>query len=708
MEYDANAYFEGLTFTRMVSGQFNNPLTISSNLSHGDTGHYSIRHCRFTRNTGNTIATMYGPQMRFLNNLVADNTLSGAGAAAVLIGHAHDADSGAAINNNTIANNSGGAGLNVESSDTSVSARQTEIADNIIWGNGSPNVRLSDFDSASNSLLMHYNLYGSVAGYNPPSSNLTSNPQFINAGAGNYGLAPSSPGINSGAAYQYYGFKDFDLAGNNRIVGSAIDRGALESSIDDRTSFVVTNTGDNGNNGAPLTGSLRAAIRAANLATQPFKISFAIPGACPRIIQMSTAMLDVTGDVTIDARTQNGWSANTDYGRFDASLCLVANGSGTTPYALHVPSGATDARLTVHGMMFAGFSDAAIRLEGGANHRISGNQFGAVPFTSANGSAIRVTGASGGAYIGGFDDPPAVNLIAGSSSAGIYLDNASGGSTLGNNVIGFQVDGTSRGDNNIGVFIFNSPGNEVFNNYISNSETNGVTISGAASNGTTLRYNLIGVDWTLGVPGNQGAGVGIVFGAQNSTIGAPSSSGFGGNRISGNLGPGVWISPSGGSGNRVLGNQFFDNQSVDIDFGTAGPTPNQANNPVPGPNHLQNYPILTSAVRSGVANPIATVSGSLHSAPNSNYRIDVYAGPACDTTAPGRGTAELYLGRAIVATNASGDASLNIALPAPTSLSFDTVSATATSAAGDTSELGNCINLVSGTLPNAVFANGFE
>jgi trimeric autotransporter adhesin len=711
MNADSVFLLEGVTLTRFNAQGFN-VLDVGA-MTYGDEGIYAVKYCRFLNNSGGQgLISMYGAEMKVLNNLIAKNTLTGTfHPGMVLLYYADGFDSFAIVNNNTIADNVGAPGIKVVSVniDGVVSSdRISEMSDNIVVNNGGADFELGLFSTTSSALISG-NIYN-VVHYGLPldASNLSTSPQFINSAASNYGLANGSPAINSGLFYQRYGLPAHDLFNGNRVVGSQIDRGAIESTFDNLTTALVTNTGDNGNNVAPLAGSLRAAIQAANLASGPFQIKFAISGACPRVINMTTAMLDVTGQVTIDARTQSGWSANSGYGHFDANLCVVVNGSGATPWALHVPSGASNARLTVHGMMFAGFTDAAIRLDGGSDHRISGNQFGAVPFTSANGSAVRVSGNSGRATIGGFDDPTAVNLIAGGSVAGVYLDNAAGGNVLGNNVIGFQANGIDPGSNNIGVYMFNSPANYLLYNYIAHSSTNGVTISGSGSTGNVLQYNYIGSDWTGGIPGNQGAGVAVIFAARNTAIGAPMNSDFGGNFITRNVGPGVWISPSGGTGNRVLANRFFDNHDVDIDLATAGPSANQPSNPVTGPNHLQNYPVLSQAIGSPGSSPSTAVSGTLHSTPNASYRIDFYLATACDGTAAGRGSAEVYLGWTSVNTNASGDATIAKTLVVPANPSLIRISATATSSGGDTSEIGNCLNISSGTLPNLVFANGFE
>jgi hypothetical protein len=242
------------------------------------------------------------------------------------------------------------------------------------------------------------------------------------------------------------------------------------------------------------------------------------------------------------------------------------------------------------------------------------------------------------------------------------------------------------------VYIFNSPANTLQYNYIGYNSSAGVTLSGAGTSATSMQYNIIGRDWTAGPAGNIAAGVIVNFGAQNNTIGADLGSRYGGNTIASNLGPGVWISPSGGSGNRILGNSVHDNVNVEIDLGSAGASANQASNPVAGPNHLQNYPVLTSAVRAS-ASTVMVVRGTLHSVPSSSYRLDLYAARHCDS-AVGRGNAEHYLGYAYANTNSAGDASYQLNVQAPPHASYDTVTATATSNGGDTSEIGTCVQLV--------------
>lgn len=697
----ANAVVEGISFTRFVAAPGGAVVELRQHLFSDDEG-YSIRHCRFTANTAHDVVWMSGAQLAISNNLVAGNTLVGGGHA-VHIAFAYDADTRLALNNNTVANNGGG-GVYVDTDGRS-SVRLSEIANNVLWGNSGSDLALFPFDLAgAPAPLLSGNIIADSAGATIPAGNLASNPQFVNAGGGNFRLAAGSPGINSGTAVQLYGFPARDLDGGTRIIGSLVDRGAYEASVADQSEFLVTTAGDNGNNTTPLTGSLRAAVKAANASSAPFRISFAISGACPRIVSLAAPMLDVTGDVTIDGRTQAGWSANSGYEAFDADLCLVLNGAGSTPWALHVPAAASDARLVVHGLALTGFADAAIKLEGGAGHRIAGNQFGAVPFAAANQRAIHVTGAAGATYIGAPDDPSGVNLVAGSLGAGVQLDHAVGGAALIGNLIGFQADGIGDGGNQTGVYVFNSPGNFLYYNRIGHSTNNGVTLSGSATTGTLLQYNRIGVASDGSAAGNAGSGVGVSFAARNSTIGAPQGNTFGGNEIAHNGGPGVWISTSGGAGNRVLANAMQANGGLDIDLAAAGANANQPSNPASGPNQLQNYPVLATATRSGGG---TLVTGLLHSAPSQNYRVDFFYAPTCSGPVPTRGNALRHLGSTSVATNTAGDASLSQLLPMPALLLRGVISATATSSGGDTSEIGNCVAEADGSSP-LLFANGFE
>jgi hypothetical protein len=217
-----------------------------------------------------------------------------------------------------------------------------------------------------------------------------------------------------------------------------------------------------------------------------------------------------------------------------------------------------------------------------------------------------------------------------------------------------------------------------------------------------VQYNVIGHGINGSLAANGGAGVVMLFGARNSTVGAPLPGTYGANDISYNLGPGVWVSPSGGAGNRILSNFVYGNGGLDIDLGAAGPTANQAN-PGSGANAAQNYPVLSQAIRT----PTSSVTiGTLTSRPNTQYRIDVYLSAGC--RADGRAIPNGPLGKYQVVTNAQGVAAFTGTVPVGAGVLVSSIGLTATDPSGNTSEIGNCIDEVVGSAPDALFGNGYE
>jgi uncharacterized repeat protein (TIGR01451 family) len=88
-----------------------------------------------------------------------------------------------------------------------------------------------------------------------------------------------------------------------------------------------------------------------------------------------------------------------------------------------------------------------------------------------------------------------------------------------------------------------------------------------------------------------------------------------------------------------------------LDLGDDGSTPNDPGDLDDGPNGLQNYPVLASAV---VESGRGTITGSLNSLANTAFRIEFYSSHAPDPS--GFGPGERYLGSLVFTTNAQGDA----------------------------------------------------
>src|SRR5262249_37444693 len=137
-------------------------------------------------------------------------------------------------------------------------------------------------------------------------------------------------------------------------------------------------------------------------------------------------------------------------------------------------------RMTVSGIGFAGFTDAAVKLTSGSGHVVTGNQIGAVPFTSANHDGIRVTSTVSGASIGN-GTPAGSNWIADNTNIGIYIDNASGNVVVDGNLIGLASGGSGGSGNAYGIFLYNSKYNTIESNFIDDNTNAGITMSGISA-----------------------------------------------------------------------------------------------------------------------------------------------------------------------------------------------------------------------------------
>jgi hypothetical protein len=173
---------------------------------------------------------------------------------------------------------------------------------------------------------------------------------------------------------------------------------------------------------------------------------------------------------------------------------------------------------------------------------------------------------------------------------------------------------------------------------------------------------------------------------QNVVIGgsAPGE----GNEIAGQDRQGILLS-NGYNGVRLSGNSIHDNGDLGIDLVSAGFLQGVSlNDPLDadtGANGLQNFPVLQSATRTSST---LRVQGTLNSTASSNFTLEFFASPGCD--ASGFGEGQLFIGSALVSTNASGDASFDQILTASVTSGWS-VTATATSTGGSTSEFSACV-----------------
>jgi hypothetical protein len=153
------------------------------------------------------------------------------------------------------------------------------------------------------------------------------------------------------------------------------------------------------------------------------------------------------------------------------------------------------------------------------------------------------------------------------------------------------------------------------------------------------------------------------------------------------------VSPGGvSSPQAILLNAIFANGGLGIDLGDDGVTPNDAMDTDTGPDALQNYPILSSAVATGT---VVLAHGALHSEPNKTFRIEYFASEMADPSGYGEG--QTFLGTENVTTDSNGDAGLGTGLfigPLPPfGQNFITATATDSAAMANTSEFSRAIRL---------------
>lgn len=326
-----------------------------------------------------------------------------------------------------------------------------------------------------------------------------------------------------------------------------------------------------------------------------------------------------------------------------------------------------------------------------ANGPVLDNRIGVSPSDaklSNGGYNIRVISAKPGLTIGA---PGAGNRL-GATLRGIYLDDTSNGVIIQSNYIGWIPAPTSRDIGHSQTAIFGGGRNhQIGGNTASKANViskNGATAINLGGSGHRIQGNFVGTDaaGTAGLGNRDGIDL-----ADASTVLVGGLNSGEGNVIRNNSDSGVRIR---GQSVSVLSNRIYGNALMEIDLiGLPdGPDPNDSDDRDAGSNGLQNYPVIESASISG-ANTL--VQARLRSLPNQSYKVQFYSAPACHGSGLGEGTT--LLGTVDALTDATGTADIFYTGPSTTG----TVTATATDAAGSTSEFGNC--LVIGALTTGQF-----
>jgi hypothetical protein len=326
----------------------------------------------------------------------------------------------------------------------------------------------------------------------------------------------------------------------------------LLESLEDRlapATFTVANANDAGS------GSLRAAIAAANSAPGADLIAFNIPGTGAHTINLASALPAITGKVTINGQTQPGFNPATD--RPIIELNGVATGSnGEGLFVSATGSGTVIRGLVINRFGFNGIRILANDCRVKACY-IGTDKTGTVGLGNGNGIMIR-EGAQGNLIGGTVVD--ARNVISGNNHGIVLSDSGTSFNDVLGNRIGTDRTGTlDLGNVNNGVYITaeasnNSIGSALAGarNVISGNDGNGVQILNNLTNGNRVQGNYIGTDKTGAVDlGNTWHGVVIGDLASGNVIGGAAAGA--GNVISGNDHSGVVITGTWTGGNRVRG-----------------------------------------------------------------------------------------------------------------------------------------------------------
>ena len=352
-----------------------------------------------------------------------------------------------------------------------------------------------------------------------------------------------------------------------------------------------------------------------------------------------------------------------------------------------------------------------------------GNQAGGVVVESSLSNTI------GSAISGGG------NVISGNASNGVTLLNGAltpgstrigGYNILQGNHIGTDMSGIRALPNSQdGVAVLGGISNTIggvsagAGNLISGNASNGINIAAAyppcdcssvPADFNMVLGNIIGAD--IAGRHNLSNGVsgvlidGTVNDASENTVGGTNSGE--GNVIAFNGSNGVTVIGS-AYYNAIRGNSIFTNALLGIDLGADGVTSNQ-NFFSPGPNNLQNIPVLLSATCSNgntvvqgtvsdsgtgvlIPGPITQRSVRSADAPQADtpsVTVDFFANSACDPSGFGEG--QTYLGSVTVATPSTDSVPFEVTLT-NTDLEGLYITATATQDSGDSSEFSRCLQV---------------
>ncbi len=351
------------------------------------------------------------------------------------------------------------------------------------------------------------------------------------------------------------------------------------------------------------------------------------------------------------------------------------------------------------GNLISGNSGDGVQVTTGGNgavlqrNTIGLNAVGLAAVPNSIGVALLSTGNVNIGDVVGTSLPGTRNIISGNKGDGIFFSSGNvGGVNIYGNFIGTDVTGTAAVPNGgFGIEFSGNNGTNAstigastagFQNVISANSLGGIHIVGynpnasATQTSIAIQDNFIGTD-TTGTRALGNAADGILI-ANSGGVDIGSSLGFG--NVIANNGTGIAITGNNSLFDAILNNSIHNNTFLGIDLNNDGVTPNTTGGPHTGPNHLQNFPVITSAL---AGNGQTIVSGTFNSTPSSTFTLQFFSSATGDVSGFGEG--QNFLGQTTVTTDTNGNAPYSATLTAVTTAG-QIVSATATDSTGDTSE----------------------
>lgn len=562
-------------------------------------------------------------------------------------------------------------------------------AANIISGNNSEGIFMAD-PGTTNNFIIGNHIGTDAAGANGIPNGFTgigvwngAQNNFIggtNAGAGNLLSGNDGHGIVLGDTNT-----SFNVIQGNLIGTTTNGLGALANGY----------TGVNIRNGASsnIIGGASPAARNIISGNDEDGVNIADPGTTGNQVVGNYLGVNINGTAAIPNQQSGvaiiGGAFGNNVGTPDPATRNIISGNIADGVYLTGPSNSVQGNYI--GTDVSGLTAISNLLEGVVILGVSGNQIG-------------------GTTVG------AGNVISASQFHGVYISQpgATGNLIQGNN-IGVGVDGLTKLGNGLeGIVLLNGSASNLIGgtsaaarNILSGNGTRGIYISDPGTTGNLVQGNNIGVaaDGVTAVS-NLLEGVVILNGAQGNIIGFDTTGAGAGNTIAYSGLEGVAIYDNASTSNTIRGNAIFNNARLGINLagGTEdafGVTANDSIYLVVGPNHLDNYPVITNAFVSGGT---TTISGALNSIPSHTFQIDLYRNAAADPS--GHGEGQVYLGHTSLTTDAGNKGTFSFTTSGSFAGQF--ITATATDAtAGDTSEFSANVIATNGAPPVITFAGPF-